>query len=509
MTDFRLLGPLDATEGGELIDLPAGMPRALLARLLLDASRVVSVEAIVDALWGQQPPASAHKLVQIYISQLRKSLGRECIETRSPGYRVLATPGEHDLAQFEELTEQARAETDAGRRRALLEQALLLWRGPALAEFRVPFAAPAARRLTELRLAALEDRIDADLELGRHARLIADLEALADEEPLRERPCRQLMIALYRSGRQAEALERYREARRLMVEEFGIEPSPALQELERAILRRDLALDRTRATVADERGSIVCNDARLLPLLAPLCGHERELVLVEIAAGSAELESRAGRLEQVREDAHKRGIRVRSASFTSTSPADDLARLAAEQDADLLVVADALAIPADAPCDVAFAPRTDLAFAALDPVLVPFGGRREEWAALELGAWIARAHGLPLRLLGAEPSGEQRDASRLLASASLALQRFAATSAEPVIVQPGAEGVLRERGSVIVVSLPAEELDATRLALVERAAVPLLLVRPGLRPSGLAPDRTLTQFSWSLREEQDRSVSTL
>src|SRR6266545_7649712 len=339
------------------------MPRALLARLLLDASRVVSVEAIVDALWGQQPPASAHKLVQIYISQLRKSLGRECIETRSPGYRVLATPGEHDLAQFEELTEQARAETDAGRRRALLEQALLLWRGPALAEFR---------------LAALEDRIDADLELGRHARLIADLEALADEEPLRERPCRQLMIALYRSGRQAEALERYREARRLMVEEFGIEPSPALQELERAILRRDLALDRTRATVADERGSIVCNDARLLALLAPLCGHERELVLVEIAAGSAELESRAGRLEQVREDAHKRGIRVRSASFTSTSPADDLARLAAEQDADLLVVADALAIPADAPCDVAFAPRTDLGFAALDPVLVPFGGRREE-----------------------------------------------------------------------------------------------------------------------------------
>jgi DNA-binding SARP family transcriptional activator len=499
VTDFHLLGPLETTERGEPVELPAGMPRALLARLLLDANRVVSVEAIVDALWGQRPPPSAYKLVQVYISQLRKSLGRESIETRSPGYRLPATIEQHDLAQFEKLTEQARSEPDAARRAALLEQALSLWRGPALAEFRAPFAAAAGRRLAELRLAALEDRIDVDLELGRHDRLIADLDALASEEPLRERPRRQLMIALYRSGRHAEALARYREGRSLMVEELGIEPSPALQELERAILRRDPALD--RMTPAVERGAIICTHASLFSLLGPLCGQERELVLVEIAAGVEELELRVGLLDQIRAEATDSAIRVRTAAFTSANPADDLARLAAEQEADLLIVADPLAVPAEALCDVALAPRTDLTFAASDPVLVPFGGRPDEWAALELGAWIARAHKLPLRLLGVASRDEQRDASRLLASASLALQRFAATSAEPLIVQPGPEGVLEARGSIIVASLPAQELDATRHTLIERTAVPLLLVRPGLRPSGLAPDRTLTQFSWSLRRE--------
>jgi len=131
-------------------------------------------------------------------------------------------------------------------------------------------------------------------------------------------------------------------------------------------------------------------------------------------------------------------------------------------------------------------------------VLVPFGGGRDEWAALELGAWLARAHGLPLRLLGAEARDGRRDASRMLAGASLALQRFAATAAEPVLVAPGPEGVLAVEGSVVVASLPPGGLDTTRRALVERTAIPLLFVRAGLRPGGLAPDRTLTRFSWSL-----------
>ena len=501
MTDFRLLGPLEALEGGEPVDLPAGKPRALLAQLLLDANRVVSTDAIVDGLWGQRPPASAHKLVQVYVSKLRKALGPDCIETRSPGYRVLATLERYDLGRFEELTALASSERDVARRAALLERALSLWRGPALAEFHgLPFAAPAMRRLAELRLAALEDRIDAKLELGSQGSLIAELEALVVEEPLRERPRRQLMIALYRSGRHAEALARYREARRVLIDELGIEPSPALQELERAILRRDPTLEQARSGAGDERGPIVCDNASLLSLLTRLCGRELKLVLVEIDAGGTELEARLERLAKAREEVRAQGIRVRSSSFTSPNAADDLARLAAEQDAELLVVSQPSAVPDGAPCDVALAPRTDLDFVASGPVLVPFGGRRDEWAALELGAWIARAHELPLRLLGAESSGVKRDASRLLASASLALQRFAGTSAEPVIVRPGAESILGERGSVIVVSLPAGELDPTRSALVERASIPVLLVRPGLRPSGLAPDRTLTQFSWSLRE---------
>ena len=133
-------------------------------------------------------------------------------------------------------------------------------------------------------------------------------------------------------------------------------------------------------------------------------------------------------------------------------------------------------------------------------MLVPFGGGREEWAALELAAWIARAHDLPLRLLGTEAQEGRRDASRLLASASLALQRFAGTTAEPVLVPLGADGILEEAGSLIVASLPAQGLDRTRSELAERTKVPLLLVRGGLRPGGLAPEQTLTRFSWSLSD---------
>ena len=139
-------------------------------------------------------------------------------------------------------------------------------------------------------------------------------------------------------------------------------------------------------------------------------------------------------------------------------------------------------------------------------MLVPFGGGRDEWAALELGAWLARAHGLPLRLLGAEARDGRRDASRMLAGASLALQRFAATAAEPVLVAPGPEGVLAVEGSVVVASLPPGGLDTTRRALVERTAIPLLFVRAGLRPGGLAPDRTLTRFSWSLGDGAETAV---
>jgi hypothetical protein len=234
-----------------------------------------------------------------------------------------------------------------------------------------------------------------------------------------------------------------------------------------------------------------------LELVAPLAGEDRELLLVELVSAPALLASRTTALEAIRST---RSGPVRAACFTSTDPGTDLARLAAEQEAELLVV-DVLdqALLDQSPCDVAvLAGRQP--FKRGGPVLVPFGGRREEWAALELGAWLARAHELPLRLLGAEAAAGRRDASRMLASASLVLQRFAATGAQTAIVPSGAEGILAESGSVVVVSLPRAELDPTRRALVERSAIPVLLVHPGLRPGGLAPDRTLTRFSWSLAE---------
>ena len=218
--------------------------------------------------------------------------------------------------------------------------------------------------------------------------------------------------------------------------------------------------------------------------------------------GSAsELAACAARLEQARARLLTQGLAVRTACFTSQNRDGDLARLAADHDAELLLVGGREAPrSAASPCDVAVAARPDLPFDPSGPVLVPFGGGRDEWASLELGAWVARAHGLPLRLLGTEARADRRDASRMLAAASLALQRFAATAAEPVLVSPGVEGILGESGSLLVASLPATGLDETRKALVEGARSPILLVRAGLRPGGLAPDHTLTRFTWSVAD---------
>ena len=489
MIRYRLLGPVEAPA-----PLPGGKPKALLARLLLEPGRVVPADTLVDDLW-REPPASAYKVVQVYVSQVRKALGADAIETRAPGYLVRASADESDLGRFEQLAEQARGAGEPARRAALLREALDLWRGAALAEFRdEPFAEAAARRLAELRLYALEERIDAELELGEHARLVPELEALVEEEPLRERPRGQLMVALYRCGRQAEALARYRDGRTLLVEELGIEPGPALQELERAILRQEEALaepqSRPRA-----RGSIVSAVPGLAALVEPLATEGRELVLVDLVSDASELRERAAALSAASDG--------RTAAFVSETPGADLARLAAEQGAELLVAGplephELGRLLDAAPCDVALAPRPELAFEPNAQVVVPFGGAREEWAALELAAWIARAHGVALTLLGTEAMEGRRDASRLLANASLALQRFAGTSAEPVLVPPGAAGILEQPASLVVASLPALDLDRTRAELVERTTTPLLLVRGGLRPSGLAPEQTLTRFSWSL-----------
>jgi len=487
MTDFRLLGPLEVVDAGERIALPPGQPSAVLARLLLDANRPVSPEALVDAIWGDSPPASAPKVLQAYVSQLRKAIGAGRIETQAAGYAARVQAEELDLARFEELTERARGVSDLSRRASLLEDALSLWRGAPLADFRgQPFAAPAARRLSELRLAALEERIDAELALGHHDRIVADAEALVAEEPLRERPRRQLMLALYRSGRRADALAAYVDARRRLVEELGLEPGPALRELERAILRDDSALaagERPRAV----RGPIVTTSAALLDLLLPLCGDERELLLIGVVESLSSWQSGAT------------DPRVRTAAFTSAAPADDLAHLAAEQHAELLVVGDPSFVPGPAVCDVALASERE--FAATAPVVAPFGGARDEWAALELAAWLARAHGVPLRLLGTEASGGRRDASRMLASASLALQRFTQVAAESVLVAAGPNPVLAQESSVIVASLPPGELKDSRARLREQSRVPVLLVRGGLRPSGVAPAHSLTRFSWSLGDE--------
>jgi len=244
--DARLLGPLEMAARGTPIALgPAGQ-RALLARLLLDANRTVAVDRLVDDLWGEDVPRTAVKMIHIHVSKLRKLLPAGVLVTRPPGYAVTIPPTALDLVRFERLRERGRtalARGCAAEAAGRLREALALWRGPALAEFDAPFAAIESGRVEELRLACVEDRIDADLALGRHTLLVGELDALVAHQPLRERLRGQLMLALYRSGRQAQALAAYRQLRQMLAAELGIEPSPTLRELERRMLQQDPNLD--------------------------------------------------------------------------------------------------------------------------------------------------------------------------------------------------------------------------------------------------------------------------
>jgi DNA-binding SARP family transcriptional activator len=235
--EFRLLGPLEADVEGNPVQLAAAKPRALLALLLLSRNQVVPTERLIDELWGDEPPARATKTLQVYISQLRKALGPDRLVTRPPGYLLNVAPGELDLDRFEQLTAEGRkrlADGDAAGARDELREALDLWRGPP--------EGPAAH-LEERRLAAREDWVHAALESGEGAAVIPELEELVAAQPLRERPRELLMLALYRSGRQADALELFRRTRELFVNELGIEPSAALRELEGSMLRQEPGLD--------------------------------------------------------------------------------------------------------------------------------------------------------------------------------------------------------------------------------------------------------------------------
>jgi DNA-binding SARP family transcriptional activator len=253
--EFRILGPVEVWDGTQRLAVGGSKPRALLAVLLLHANQVVTTEALVDELWGEAPPTTARNMVQVYVSRLRQALHRRgdqaaqvpVLVTRPSGYVLLVEPGELDLDCFEGLTAEARraaADGDLERAAERWCAALALWRGPALAgaasEVLQRTAAP---RLEEARLVALEERLEIDLRLGRHAQLVGELQALIAYYPGRERLCRQLMLALYRSGRQAEALTVYRNTRQTLAEELALEPSPALQDLERAILRADPTLE--------------------------------------------------------------------------------------------------------------------------------------------------------------------------------------------------------------------------------------------------------------------------
>jgi DNA-binding SARP family transcriptional activator/CheY-like chemotaxis protein len=251
LIEFRVLGGVEAWSGGHRVELGGPKQRAALASLVLRAGRVVSLEQLIDDLWPENPPARAAATVQVFVSNLRRALEPDrprgaparVLVTAAPGYRLAVDPATVDAHGFARLVEEGRtalAGDDPDRAAELLGRAAELWRGPALADLPdAPFVRTEAARLDELRLGAAEDRAEAELALGRHAALVAELERRVRTHPMRERPRAQLMVALYRCGRQADALETYRQGRRVLRDELGLDPGTRLRELEQAVLRHD------------------------------------------------------------------------------------------------------------------------------------------------------------------------------------------------------------------------------------------------------------------------------
>jgi DNA-binding SARP family transcriptional activator len=530
--EFRILGPLEVVGDGGPLPLGGPRQRATLAILLLRANRVVSIDRLADDLYAGAPPVTAVTQVQRQVSELRKALGAESvIETRPPGYLIRVAPDSLDLARFEQHTNDASHAFARGEAQAaadLLRDALALWRGGALADLAYEsFAQSAIARLEEIRLAALELRIEVELSVGLHAELIGELAALAAEHPLRESLSAQLMLALYRSGRQAESLDVYRRTREALVEQFGIEPTQMLRELERAILTHDPSLvlapvRRDRAALgARSTGAVLvlpASEDRLGGLLAvaePLvAAPPRELIMARLVAGEDELPRAAAALNARRATL---ATTARTAVFTTTDAAGDVARLVTAHDIDLVLrdgpaehgerVPDELAAMLErSSADLAVLVGAAPDFAGGGAVFVPFGGGEHDWAALELAGWLASAIRAPLRLVGtkADPRRGRRDASRLLADASLAVQRLVGVETEPILAEPSGAGLLAavEPAAIVVAGISEhwrrEGIGASRRALVRGGRAPTLLVHRGLRPGGLAPRDSRTRFTWTL-----------
>ncbi|MFD0597164.1 BTAD domain-containing putative transcriptional regulator [Catellatospora coxensis] len=243
MLEVGVLGPLVVERSGEPVAIPGGRARKLFGFLLIHAGSAHSVEMLTDLLWDGHPPRTASTALHGYVSRLRKALGGEVLHTAAGGYQLALEPEQTDSGRFVALTGVAQASPDELRRSALLRQALAMWRGPALDTYRFEhFAQAEIAALEERRLCAVEEAIEADLNLGRHGALVPELQRLVRRHPQRERFWAQLMLALYRAGRQVDALAAYRRARSWMAEELGIEPGPQLRWLEQAVLRQDAGL---------------------------------------------------------------------------------------------------------------------------------------------------------------------------------------------------------------------------------------------------------------------------
>jgi DNA-binding SARP family transcriptional activator len=310
MLEFRVLGPVEVRDGDRTLLVGGRKPRALLAALLLRVGEEVSAERLIDDLWGERPPQTAKNSLHNCVSALRRTLGAEVLVTRPSGYALEIEPEQVDLERFRRLVQWARAAASDEQRAVALREALELWRGPPLADVAYePFALLEAPRLEEQRLAAREDLIEAELALGRQSDLLPELEALIEAHPYDERLRAQQMLALYRAGRQADALEAYSETRRFLVDELGLEPSEPLRELQAAMLRQDekLALRQPAGELLPVRKTVTVLYAEIADAeaLAERLDPEalRQLLERTFAAARGAVERHAGIVETLIGDA--------------------------------------------------------------------------------------------------------------------------------------------------------------------------------------------------------------
>lgn len=293
MREFRILGPLEVLLDGQAVPLGGQRRRSLLAVLLVHHGQVVPTGRLVDLLWGENAPKTAVTSLQNGISQLRRELGPDVVETRPPGYLVGIDPQTVDSVRFEGMLVAARG-SPAAERAELLRAALALWRGPPLADLASEeWAQGEIRRLDDLRLTALEERIDADIELGLHREVTGELEALSAANPTRERICALRMLALYRSGRQAEALQAFRDTRTAFVEELGLEPGAELQGLHARILRQEAGLAPGQGSPAAEGVESEIVAALLSGKVVPVLGLDGGDELARQLAGTFEVPDQA------------------------------------------------------------------------------------------------------------------------------------------------------------------------------------------------------------------------
>jgi len=506
--EFRLLGPLEVVRDGEPVALGGPRQRSALALLLLNGNRVVSVDRFADELYGGAAPASAVTQVQRQVSELRKLLPEARLETVAPGYVLRLEPEQLDLRRFERLVEEGAerlAHGDAAGARQRLREALGLWRGPALADLdTAPFAKSAGSRLEELRLAARERELEAELALGRAAETVPELEELVAANPLRERLVELLMLALYRAGRQADALAAYRAQRALLAEELGLEPGPSLRRLESAILQQDPELaPPAEHAAAPVVVAVAVDRPPSAALVAAARGEGHETILLQLVASAASLTDAATRLREAKTD-------VRTAAFVTADWVEDLARFVRRYDV-ALVLLDASATLGEAlpetllsetTADVGLLFRGDVGFGD-GAIYVPFGGGEHDWTALELAAALAREHERELMLVG---TGDASGASRLLADAALAVQRAFGVASAPILAPPTPDALLAvvEDAALVVTGLGsrwrADGLDRVRRALALDATPSAVLVHHGPRPGLLAPRSSRTRYTWSLQD---------